>query len=552
MKIYLKKPNKMKTNHHTILFAFVLSMYFITAPAQTKRDSLQNQTVTVVKSYTPTVRDADKISVNPSLGQGENFEKIPQSYSTLDVEAVSTYIAEKGKLVRPSVSNKNLENIPGYVELAVGNEKAFRLKSFYDVSLEDDWKAGGIISFFSLGSTTFDTLRLNSFTDFDTEVFARRKTDASHWFLNANYSARHSAYRDTLTPFGTLKTAFTNHHPGLHLGAEFYDSFLRKTDFKYRFLSSFTAHEHDLDLNAEFVFPVAGFDITTGFTTAWVNGNAATGYSNFQAGIFPAFRYERERFLFKLGFKLFYQNRTDINDAILFYPDISVEYNMVPELLTLYLSYEGRVKTVSYDEMLKNNRYIATVTELKPTSTPYHLNGGFKGSIGTRMNFNLSLGMAQEKNRPFLVTDKRAEGIILKPVYDDLNYFYFKTHLSYVANRNFETKLKFDYYQYSPETLQKAWNLEDYKVSWLMRMNIAKFDLRTDLYYIGPRYDLWNNTVVKTGETVDLNLKAGYHLLQGLYIYVEGNNLLNRKDLIYYNYPAHGLHILAGVSYSFK
>ncbi len=551
MKTFPMKSNNMnRLLSHTI--ALVLMTVSTTTIAQHKRDSLQNQTVTVVKSYTPTVRDADKISVNPPPDPEADFTKIPQTYTPLDIEAVSTYMAEKGKLVRPSVKTTRLDNIPGYLELGVGNEKAFRLKTFYDHNLQNGLNAGGSLSFFSLGNTRYDSLRLNAFSDFNVEIFARKKTDVSRWSVKAGYEANRSAYRDTLTPLQVLKTPFTNHCIGLQTEGTFYENFFRSVEVRYRYLSAYTGYEHSVKLGSGLLFPLAGFDIETKLSAALSNGNAGTGYSNWQAGIQPAFRYERERFLFKLGFKLFYQNRTDINDAVLFYPDVAVEYNMIPEMLTLYLRYEGGIKTRSYNELLNDNRYIAPVKALKPTSTPYHFKGGFKGAIGTRMNFNLSLGMVQEKNRPLLILTNRPEGLTLTPVYDDLDYFYFKTHLSYVANEHFETKLKFDYYQYTPQTQPKAWNSEDYKVSWLLRFNIGKFDGRSNLYYIGPRYDLWNGNTVKTGETVDVNLAMGYKLLQGLYIYAEANNLLNRRDWLYYQYPVHGLHILAGVVYSFK
>ena len=545
------KIKKMKINKAAV-FWMMMGLWAGISHAQKTRDSLQSQTVTVTKSYTPTVRDADKISVNPPVVTGEDFSKKPVSYNPLDIEAVSTFMAEKGKLVRPRISAAYPANIPGYVEFATGNQKAFRLRSFYSHLFPSAWKTGAELGFFSLGNTVRDTLQTDPFYDLDVSLFANHTNRRRQWRFQTDYAGRWASYRDTLTPLTKLTTAFVNHHTGLRAGGEFYEGFLKNTALDYRFLSAYRGNEHNLKWHATTVFPVAGFDISTRFSAALTSGDAGGGYTNFQAGLFPAFRLEQQHLIFYLGFKLYFQNRRDVNDAVLFYPDIRIDYHMIPELLTVYMQYEGDIHTQSYEDMTLENRFTALDTALVPTSVPYHFAGGFRGSIGTRMNYHLKLGVGREKNHPFLQLASLPEGLAFVPVYDRLDYFYFKVHLSYVANENFETKIKFDYFQNSPAELPKAWNMEDYKLSWLMRLRAGKFGLRSDVYYIGPRYNFWNNQVVKTGEIVDVNLKLSYNIFKTLYLYVEGNNLLNRNDFIYYGYPVHGLHILGGITYSFK
>jgi len=534
------------------LFLLFLPGVYMSLPAQTGRDSLQSQTVTVVKSYTPTIRDADKISVNPDLEEESDFTKIPVSYHPLDIEAVSTYQAEKGKLLRPRITAGKMENLPGYAEFAAGNEKAFRLKGFYAYELPSDWVVGGGASFWGLGKTYRDSTALAPYYDWRLEGFAKHQNTFRKWHFNAGYAGRHAVFRDTLPPFDDLGDAFTAHRVQADARGVFYEFPVRNAGLQYRFYSGYGAAENRLHLNSDVVFPVAGFDIRTRVTAALTAGQAGEGYTNFQTGIFPALQLEQKSLLFTLGLKAFYQNRNDVASSFLIYPDVRVDYHMIPEYLTLYLRYEGDVYTRSYDEMSLQNTFVVADTALQPTTVPYHFSGGFTGSIGTRMNYNLNLGMARAQNYPFLQLQSTEAGLGFVPVYDRLDYFYFKVHLSYVAGENFETKLKFDYYQNKPEHLPKAWNMEDYKISWLLRGKWEKFGFRSDLYYIGPRYNVWNGQTVNTGEIVDWNLRLSYGILPGMDIYVEGNNLLHRKDMIYYPYPVHGLHVLAGVTYSFR
>jgi hypothetical protein len=543
MKMY---PKWSKYGLATLLFpvSFVLA-------GQTIKDTLESQTVEVVKSYTPSVPDADKIDVNPPLTGQEEFNKFQLDYTPLEIEAVSTFETEKGKLVRPYVHLENREEKPGFLELAVGNRQAFLLNTFYSYRFDNDWKSGGRLQFGSLGKNKTDTLQLNPFSTFDLRLFAGHTGENVKWDFRSGYRRMASVWRDTLTPFSALDRSFAYHRLSAGANMQLFRTVLRGSGLDYVWLSGTGEDEHNLKFLSHFDFPLAGFSIRTLMDIQWVSGTAGGGYNNFQAGLYPAFNLEKERFLFRLGFKLFYQNRGDVNDNFLFYPGISVEYNMIPELLTLYFSYQGSVETQSYNRLLEITRYVRMREALKPTSVPYHFFGGFRGSVGTRTVYELKLGMAKEKNSPFLTLRNLPGGLALIPVYDDMEYFYFNVNLSYVAGRNFETKIRFRYNQFTPETLPKAWNKPDYKLSWLMRFHIGKFTWANDLFYIGPRYDLIGQSQVKTGEIVDLNLKWSYRVLKNLDIYLDGRNLLNRNDLIYYAYPSQGLHILAGVYYVF-
>jgi len=539
----------MKTNKIlAIILGTVWSVWF--AGAQQSRDSLQSQTVTVTKSYTPTVRDADKISVNPPEVSREIFQKIPQTYAPLEIKAVSTYEAEKGKPARPRVPQARPRAVPGYVELAAGNAKAFRLRSYYTYVFPSQWKAEAGLRFFNLGTVRYDSLTAAHLNDLEVYTLTSHTNARRAWKFKAAYAGHRSAYRDTLAPLSELAVAFANHHAGLEASLEGYRA-MRRTALSYGYLSAYAGHEHHADFRSRWKFPVRGFDIRTTVLARGVHGTGGGGYSHFTGGVRSGFHIEKTRFLFKVGIKMYYQTDREDYAPFQFFPDLTVEYNMVPELLTLYLQYEGDLRMPAYDEMLRKNRYLAVDTALRPALIPYIFKGGFKGNIGSRTVYNLILGMGREENALLWRSDKRPYGLVLVPVFDRLDYFYFKVHLSYVVNDVFETKIKFDYYQYNPETQAKAWNREDYKLSWLAYVHAGKFSIRSDVYYIGPRYDLFEGKTVKTGDLADVNLKVSYRVQKGLYVYAEGRNLLNRKDLWYYAYPLHGLHVLGGVTYSF-
>ncbi len=544
----------MKRFRLAIVIGSILLNFHVSA--QKKRDSLQSQSVTVTRSYTPTVPDADKINVNPPSAAVVDFTKKPVSYHPLELEAVSTFAAEKAKSRRPSINLKHYEGKPGFVELFLGNMKAVDAAARYAYRLPSDWTLGGGFSYRGLGEASADSLTLTPFSDLQIHALAQKPSDLAKWRFSLGYARSGSRYRDTLNPAFKPADPFGIHRIPVSAEAEFNRTVFKNSRLDYVFLNRSDLNEHNLHWKTRHLFPVAGFGIELLSGLDLISGSFGVdslAYTNFQAMLAPSFKLDRERFHFKLGFKLYYQNRSDINDQVLFYPDISVDYNMVYELLTIYAGYEGNVNTYAYNDLLGVNRYLLSYQPLVPSSTPFHFYGGFRGQIGTRVMYDLKLGVAQEKNKPLFYEKTTPGGLAFGLVYDDLDYYYFKTVLGYILPGRFETKILFDYYQFSPATQQKAWNLPDYKLTWFMRFNAGKFRWENELYYVGPRYDRLNLTGnnLKSDEFVSLNLQLGYQATKDLTVYLRGNNLLNQNYFMYPGYPVHGIHIMAGVHYGF-
>jgi outer membrane receptor protein involved in Fe transport len=57
--------------------------------------------------------------------------------------------------------------------------------------------------------------------------------------------------------------------------------------------------------------------------------------------------------------------------------------------------------------------------------------------------------------------------------------------------------------------------------------------------------------VVKLPALVDLQLKVDYAVSSRLSIFVEGNNLLNKANIRWMNYPVRGIQGLGGLSFKF-
>ena len=552
MKI-LQKINKMRLNKTYNYWILAVLIPFI-AWGQKKRDSIASETVTVTKSYQPTVKDADKVEINPPVISDESFEKRPVEYNPLEIQAVSTYMAEQGKLVRPSVQNQYFQPRDGYVAFSVGNRKSLRLQGHYLHEFSNVWKAGAGVNFFYNGPSSLDSLNFNRLTDLNLHGDIIGEGDKLTYTGQISYNLKNSLYRDTLLPFSKVNSPFHFHRIGWDNKLGIDDFSVREIGLNYNFLAGPSAlQEHVLDFNISPEFPISGLSLKVPLHAGWVNGNNQTGsYNNNFVSLTPSVQFERERFLFNVGAALYYQNREDLYENFQFFPEISVQYHMIYELLTVYLNYEGGLKNHAYSNLLNESIYIYPNVPLLPSLITYHFFGGFKGNIGGRVVYDLRLGVANEKNALLMNLNSSPDGLALSPEYDSsMDYYYFSPSLSYVVPEKFETKILFDYYQYNPSTATKAWNKSEYKLSWLLRFHAGKFRFQTQTFYVGPRYYSQGNTVLKANAFTDLNLRLDYVWNKQVRIFVEGNNLLNNNYQLYHAYPVFGFRVMAGAMYSF-
>jgi len=98
-----------------LLLAFILA-----GPAWAQDDKLGTETVTVVRSYSPTVSDAYKIRQLPVLNDSIALQKKPVTYSINSVPVASTFTPSKGKAAAVErTAPEKLFN--SYASLGLGN-----------------------------------------------------------------------------------------------------------------------------------------------------------------------------------------------------------------------------------------------------------------------------------------------------------------------------------------------------------------------------------------------------------------------------------------------
>jgi hypothetical protein len=139
-------------------------------------------------------------------------------------------------------------------------------------------------------------------------------------------------------------------------------------------------------------------------------------------------------------------------------------------------------------------------------------------------------------------------------LYDDAVRLNFFGELGVVHADKVSISVRGDYYSYSMKNLEYAWNRPLYKVGFYSSYRMFdKILLTADLLSQGgaKAYDFQADMPITLKSALNLTAKVRYFITKPLSVYVEVNNALNNQYPIYQYYPARGIQVSAGLSWSF-
>ena len=137
----------------------------------------------------------------------------------------------------------------------------------------------------------------------------------------------------------------------------------------------------------------------------------------------------------------------------------------------------------------------------------------------------------------------------------------FYGELKVEVSDKFTLGINANYYNYSTDLQNEAWNLPSIKASVFSNFNITeKLYGSASVFYVGERKDLVTSdypfanidlqTVTLDGY-IDANLSLGYRFTDRLSVFVKGSNLLGDNYEKWMDYPVQGIQGLGGVTYKF-
>ena len=572
-----------------ILSAMVLINVAVLSAQERTKDTIDTETVNVVKPYTPTISDAFKIKETPSLNDSTTLQKKEIKYNIFSIPVASTFIPAKAKPATVD-REKPVKLYDNYASLGFGSYTTVLGEVYLNHELSRDERVGGYFNHHSsqgdIDGITFDNgfsdTGLNAHydkieRDFDWKVEGGFQLQTFNWY---GLPSQNTALFDVNHSF------FTTNFGGT---INFEDAVIDNGSVLYRrFADSRNSAENRFILTSEFELPVNGERIATEVKIDYLDGGfdhnyfseTELNYGNFNFGLAPSYQIIQDDLTLNLGVNLVYLNDTEASKSKFYiYPDITASYRLVDELMIAFGGIEGDLVQNSYHDFVAENPFVSPTLFIAPTSQAYTVSAGIKGKLSNSMSYNISGNYKADNNRALFklnpdFADRRKNyqfGNSFGIVYDDVKTFSIAGALNVDLNRNFKLGLKAEYFTYNSDNEAEAWNLPDIEASAFLDYQIDEhWYAGASVFFVGERKDqasfavstLNSNSIDRTGfqilgDTVtldsyfDANAHLGYKINDRLSAFVKGNNLVGENYNRWLNYPVQGIQVLAGATYQF-
>lgn len=552
------------------------------------QDPLGSETVTVVKPYTPSVRDASKIKASPVKNDSVTLQKKPVQYSIFSVPVASTFTPVKGRAttverVRPPKVYDN------YATLGFGNYSNVLAEFYSNIEIDRSKNFGVFLTHNSSQGGIDDVYLDDKF--YDTELnlnYNTRNRDLS-WI--AEFGAEHQLFNwyglpeynvpanpDTSQFLANLDPQ--QNYYSVYVGSEIelYDSFFEKAKAKFRHSGDAfsTAENHfnvdglfEVEIAEELITTKVGADILNGKFEQRYDSNEGYDYTYMIFNANPSLLILRDDLSINLGVNFVYGADVENSDGdIYIYPTVNASYKLAGDYFTAYAGLDGDLEQNTYYNFYQANPYISPTLTIRPTDSKYKGYVGGKGKLSNAISYNLKASYQSQFDKPLfrrnydaMVLDGEpyTNGNSFDVVYDDVKTLALAAELNVDVNRNFRLGINAEFLNYNTDDQAEAWNLPNMTASLNADYQITeKWYSGANLFFVGERKDenrslslTFVDPIVTLDSYFDANAHVGYRFNDQLSAFAKGSNLLNNNYQKWMDYNVQGVQVLGGVTYKF-
>lgn len=551
---------------------------------ENEEKDLGTEVVEIVKPYTPSVSDAFKIKETPTLSDTVSTQKKAVKYSISSIPVASTFSPTKGKAAKMD-RVKREKMYDNYATVGFGNYTTL-LGEFYtnfEISNTDN------IGFFFRHNSTQGKIKNVILDDksYDTRLdahYSSRHRDAtykldfgaehqlSNWYGLIENAEDYFSY-ETLAALNPQQNYFSVYGGG---SVVLDNSFFEKARLNLRYLGdSFSSSEFRATLTPEFLFPLQEIDIridadidylTGGFDKNFENSNAIN-YSFLNVGVAPSISFSNEELFVSIGVAGYIGMDAENSDSeFSLYPRLNVSYRL-DEAALIYAGVEGGLKQNSYYDFKEVNPFVSPTLTIAPTKNTYDGFAGIKGKLSNMVGFNLKASYGNEINKPLFKANPNHSnfsnekgyhyGNSFQVVYDEVNTLSVFGEVQVEVSEMVSVGININYYNYTTDIENQAWNLPNIKASLFSNFNITdELYGGASIFFVGERKDNTSGSFGFSEEVtldpyVDANLHVGYRITDQFSAFIKGSNLFGDNYTKWMNYPVQGIQGLVGVTYKF-
>ncbi|MCG9793655.1 TonB-dependent receptor [Flavobacterium algicola] len=585
----------MKFNFQNNIALAIVAFTVQVSVAQKRDGNIGSEEVTVTKSYSPTISDANKIKEIPSLEDDGNAKKETIKYSIFSFPVASTFAPLKGKAEGVD-KTEQAHLYDNYATLGIGNFGTINAELFVNKELNNNDYVGGMFRHLSsqggIKNTPFDT------DYYDTAIDLTYGANYDNMSMNLDLGYKNQSYNWYGLPqdFGSslsdadrnnvINTIDPQHgYNTFSLGSRFSfkEGFLNQASLKYsHFSDNYGSSENRFIAQPTIEFEVKEELVKTKLIVDYVGGTFENDYNktNTEAiqygytniGVQPSFIMLKDDWTLDLGAGLFYSIDGENSRGTLFvYPQVTASLNVVGDLMIFYAGAEGSLEQNSYEQFVDGNPFLSpTIGDrnaanfIKPTDKQFDIYAGLKGKLANNVSYNIKASYLNEKNKALykssdyneLITNESyAYGNAFQVVYDNVKTLSFTGNVKANFTENIAFGLTGTFNSFKNSFEQEAWNLPTVKVESNLDVNITpKWFVGAQVFYVGERMDNLQNvtsSATELGSYFDVNAHLGYKHSDRLTGFLKSNNITNNGYQKWLNYPVQGFQIVLGANYKF-
>ncbi len=253
------------------------------------------------------------------------------------------------------------------------------------------------------------------------------------------------------------------------------------------------------------------------------------------------------------------------------YPLTGLQVNIIDDKLMAYVDWSGGLEKQSWRALSESNPFMMPSPVSAFTNVRSKIGGGLRGSFGRQVSYALSLTSNKIDNHPFFVRVLAHDGIIIGSpaiswqypfmvIYDNINLLHFNAEVLTRIGESFSVRLQGEVFDYTLNTQQEAWHKPGFLLSLNNRYSIrSKFILTADLYGRGKTYGgIYNSPLPLMTSShklhdfiVDANLGIEYRYTELLSVFLNFTNIMDETYEKWLYYPRQGFGFLGGISVTF-
>ena len=533
-----------------------------------------NHNVVVIKSYSPVIGDANKLSEQPNIL--DSVEPKPNfKYSILSSPFFTQYSPKSIKAVK-MVGEPLKKLYQNYALIGFGNYAKPMFEYRYASQRSKTLLTGINLSHLSqhgnLKLEGLDEKVYSGYSHNKANIFLHRifKKSALETDLTYNRHALHYYGRNAFTDTTIQKEDSKQYFSWMNATMRYKTTRLDSSHINYNVFLDYNYFEdyHNTFLNDINVGGVLGLFLDKeliGLDFSIHHYNHLTPevlYSNTISHFHPRISKSNEHWGIEAGLSFDVDAN---NDSTLFhyYPRIKLYYNVIDYFLVPYLGISGGKESNNYRKIALENPFVKPGLIVKNTNSLIVLYGGIRGNFTENLSYNIKGTYSIIDDAYFYTNDStnRSENQFIVE-YDDIERYDIDAELNWKKSKKLNFMLLGKYHGFKMNRLEYAWHVPDYEFIFSTNYNLkSKIIVNFDMFVKGQRYTKTyyfasataSNTymVEKIPETFDLSLGIEYRYTKKLSAFLRMNNLLARKNYLWNYYPTEGFNAMLGVIYSF-